>query len=79
MVEFNSQDQAVAVVELVQVILGEMVVLVQVVDVLLGGVQNNSQMLQAYQEQCITTKQMVIGILILQVQDQLRFKIQHKY
>jgi galactitol-specific phosphotransferase system IIC component len=78
-VEFNSQDQAVAVVELVLVTLSEMVVLVLVVDVLLDGVQNNSQMLQAYQEQCITTKQMVIGILILLVVGQLRFKIQHKY
>jgi hypothetical protein len=78
-VEFNSQDQAVAVVELVLVTLSEMVVLVLVVDVLLDGLQNNLQMLQAHQEQCITTKQMVIGILILLVVGQLRFKIQHKY
>jgi hypothetical protein len=56
-----------------------MVVLVLVVDVLLDGLQNNLQMLQAHQEQCITTKQMVIGILILLVVGQLRFKIQHKY
>jgi hypothetical protein len=70
----------VGVVELVQVILGEMLEVVGVVDVLLGGVQNNLQMPQAYREvQCITTKQMVIGILILLVVGQLRFKIQHKY
>jgi hypothetical protein len=69
----------VGVVELVQVIHGEMLEVVGVVDVLLGGVQNNLQMPQAYREQCITMKQMVIDTLILQALEQLRFKTQHKY
>jgi len=62
------------VVELVRVIHLEMLEAVVVVDVLLGGVQNNLQMQQAHQEQCIITKRMVIGTLILLVVVQSQFK-----